>query len=282
MLIRPLRVGVLVGLGVAICSIAAAQSFELSAPAVAVGFSPADGIAPFSFICTVEELGVPAVAPAQAFSLGLQVDPTLVTIGGAIPSGPIALLHTGGGPDYFGVGIHTDGITIGCVFAFDLTETLVLAGPTDIVEITGQGVSTALLGQANPLATGLNFVDTLGAPPVENAVAVNFAEFAPVLSPGVLTFEPAADLLFIRGDLDGSISINLADVIQLFLYVFDGVGGDCLDSLDVNDDGVIDIADGVFELNYIFEAGVAPAAPFPACASDGTIDLLDCALTTCP
>ena len=53
---------------------------------------------------------------------------------------------------------------------------------------------------------------------------------------------------------------------------------------DSNDDGVIDIADPVHSLSYLFSIGSAPLAPFPTCGSDPdpTVDAVLCEEYVCP
>ncbi len=59
-------------------------------------------------------------------------------------------------------------------------------------------------------------------------------------------------------------------------HQFGGQQTDCLDALDGNDDGGIDISDAVFLLGYLFSGGPSPAAPFPNPGQDPTLDSLDC------
>ena len=51
----------------------------------------------------------------------------------------------------------------------------------------------------------------------------------------------------------------------------------CQDASDVDDNGLVDMADCLWLLGYFFKNGRAPAAPFLACGADGTADGLDCA-----
>ena len=57
----------------------------------------------------------------------------------------------------------------------------------------------------------------------------------------------------------------------------------CLDAADANDDGELDLSDGIFTLNRLFLGGAAPPEPSEACGSDGTADELSCEIfTPCP
>lgn len=84
---------------------------------------------------------------------------------------------------------------------------------------------------------------------------------------------------FRRGDANGDSSVNIADAIFLLLARF--IGGDppaCRDAADVNDDGVIDLADPISVLGGLFvPASVLPPLPGPyECGVDPTPDGLDC------
>lgn len=80
------------------------------------------------------------------------------------------------------------------------------------------------------------------------------------------------DALFVRGDGDLDGLVNLADAINTLQYVFNNGDGLCLDALDVNDDGSVNLADPISLLGYLFSMGPAPAAPFPDCGVDMTMD----------
>jgi hypothetical protein len=64
----------------------------------------------------------------------------------------------------------------------------------------------------------------------------------------------------IAGDVDGSGTIDVADVFYLINHLFAG-GPAPLRSGDANGDGVVDIADVFFLINFLFAGG-----PLPACA----------------
>ena len=103
----------------------------------------------------------------------------------------------------------------------------------------------------------------------------------------VLGFAPRVDAVdFMRGDSNGDGGYNIADAIYTLSYLFiDGAAPPCLDAADVNDDGVIDLADPVFLLSTLKPVGqplIVPE-PFNVCGEDPTIDGLTCDLyTPCP
>ncbi len=66
-------------------------------------------------------------------------------------------------------------------------------------------------------------------------------------------------------------------VVDVLDYLFGGAPAyECDDACDVNDDGLLDIADGIYLLNYLFASGPPPAAPDGSCGPDLTADGLGC------
>jgi hypothetical protein len=65
--------------------------------------------------------------------------------------------------------------------------------------------------------------------------------------------------------------VNLADAIYLLTYLFSGgPSPQCFDVADVNDDGGLDVSDGVALLGYLFIDTTPPQHPFPGCGVDTT------------
>lgn len=82
--------------------------------------------------------------------------------------------------------------------------------------------------------------------------------------------------VFLRGDSNGDGGLDVSDPIQKLNYLFgSGIVG-CESALDFNDDGLINLADVVGSLAFVFEGLNSPVAPFPNCGSDSTADSLSC------
>ncbi len=81
---------------------------------------------------------------------------------------------------------------------------------------------------------------------------------------------------FRRGDCDSSGGINITDAIFNLNHLFvEGPRGFCDDACDSNDDGVINLADSLATLEYLFRGGSPPPIPGPIdCGIDETEDLL--------
>ena len=82
--------------------------------------------------------------------------------------------------------------------------------------------------------------------------------------------------LFIRGEVNGDGSLDIADVIYSLNYLFGEIALSCQDAADTNDDGLLNIADPINLLGFLFSGDTAPPAPFPDCGADPTADALTC------
>ncbi|MFN0060489.1 MAG: hypothetical protein ACKVX7_18685, partial [Planctomycetota bacterium] len=91
---------------------------------------------------------------------------------------------------------------------------------------------------------------------------------------------------FQRGDANDDSIVDIADPIFTLAYLFDsGAAPTCFDAADSNDDGDVDLADAVYTLDYLFQQASAPPAPGPTtCGVDPTTgDIAGCVLyNNCP
>ncbi|MCA8959001.1 MAG: hypothetical protein KDC38_00750 [Planctomycetes bacterium] len=92
----------------------------------------------------------------------------------------------------------------------------------------------------------------------------------------------AVDDSYIRGDVNDDGMIDVADPVALLAVLFTSGTTTCQDALDANDDGTMNIADVIYSLAYTFEGAAPPPQPFPLCGSDPTADGLGCVGTGCP
>ena len=82
---------------------------------------------------------------------------------------------------------------------------------------------------------------------------------------------------FVRGDFDGSSSVNIGDALALLDHLVNGAPYDCTDAGDLDDNGVISIGDPVYLLYAFFQPSGPPFLPPTSCGDDPTPDTLDCA-----
>ncbi|MCA8961546.1 MAG: serine hydrolase [Planctomycetes bacterium] len=100
-----------------------------------------------------------------------------------------------------------------------------------------------------------------------------------------LTCNPATPR-FERGDSNDDSEVDVADVVNLLSYLFDGAGSapGCLDARDANDDGAVNVADAVRILAYLFgEPSIPLPGPGATCGVDASGDGLGCeSYSSCP
>ena len=89
--------------------------------------------------------------------------------------------------------------------------------------------------------------------------------------------------LFRRGDANSDGVVDIADVIRSLGFLFTGATVSCELTLDANDDEAANVADPIWVLAFLFTSGPPPAAPFGICDEDPTdTGLLPCASYPCP
>ena len=92
---------------------------------------------------------------------------------------------------------------------------------------------------------------------------------------------PAGGADFIRGDANDDGSIDITDGVFILDWLFAG-GSEpgCLSAADANDNSSVDLSDAIYTLGFLFLGGRAPGEPFPGCGRDPTEDGLGCAVST--
>jgi hypothetical protein len=121
-----------------------------------------------------------------------------------------------------------------------------------------------------------NGVDGRGQVDTENLVSIDFFEVPAQTANCQICVE--ADLPFIRGDCNFNQSVNIADAAAMIGFMFLAeFPAPCFDSCDADDNGLHNVSDPVYLLNYLFVPGnLEPPAPFPTPGEDPTDDALDC------
>jgi hypothetical protein len=88
---------------------------------------------------------------------------------------------------------------------------------------------------------------------------------------------------FYRGDCNDDRRRDISDAVFLLTSLFVAARTlNCEDACDTNDDGVIDIADAIAGLSFLFGGGTL-SPPWQDCAPDPTADTLSClSFSDCP
>lgn len=127
----------------------------------------------------------------------------------------------------------------------------------------------------------VSICDTLGAPPVESLYIHDGNSIYPAIKGSVLIIGRSNE--FLRGDTNADGVIDIADVVFLLTYLFndDGDVPECLDASDANDNEKIDLSDAIRVLGFLFKDEADLPPPFPECGIDPTEDSLNCVASTC-
>jgi hypothetical protein len=86
---------------------------------------------------------------------------------------------------------------------------------------------------------------------------------------------------FLRGDIDG-LGLDVADALLVLGYLYEGGSSACLDAVDADDGGFVDLGDAIYILSHLFLDGPPPPSPVSSCGKDVTPDGLSCESSPCP
>lgn len=226
----------------------------------------------------------------HAFSFGISHDETVLSIesGNSIRRGLVlSILNDNLGPGFEHISIHTAdgngnpaGLTIGCV-----TDTV---GPVDFDLIPP--ASSAVLYEIDYLIDALapvgtvsliDFTDNIGVPPVQTVMVLTIDPSA--FGEEVVPTTTGASILvtqqiFIRADINQNGTLSLIDGVILLHRLFDPTDpGICSDADDIDNDGLLTLADPIALFTYLFAGGNPIPAPSGICGPDqGIDDNLDC------
>ncbi|MFP6632362.1 MAG: hypothetical protein VCD16_06980 [Planctomycetota bacterium] len=119
------------------------------------------------------------------------------------------------------------------------------------------------------------------APACENAgcvpVVISTVRGSDEAEDGFCYNTPKPVAVFLRGDADSDLSIELTDAIFVLNYLFiSGRTPGCMDAADIDNNSAIDLSDAIYVLNYLFIGGRVPPAPFEECGEDTDEDELAC------
>jgi len=208
---------------------------------------------------------VSTVRPLDGLSIAGSYDSTLLSLIGVSASGVAA------NADFVETSsnVASGEIAAGLIMAFDTSIDIPIGEDQEVMTVDFQIIGD-LTGQTAPTVTDVIFLPSAGTPPITNLIVDGNYQETPNLVAGTITivnFNP-----FVRGDCnsDGGL-VNIADGIAVLQYLFQGgAAPSCLDACDLDDNGEIGVGDAVGVFSYQFAGGAPPAAPFPDAGIDPT------------
>ncbi|MGE3163381.1 MAG: hypothetical protein AB7O52_00595 [Planctomycetota bacterium] len=264
-----------------------------AAPPVVITFDAGDATARFNaggsvspgvvvVTMTSVQAGDPTQAEVQGFSFGLldgsAVDLAEINLSGTVTAGT----NGGTGPDFFAAqtaAVGGDGGTVGVVVSLSPPFDVIAPG-TDlpIANFVYEASATAVDGDS----ANLTFSDSLGNPAVALVAVVDGNTVVPSTVGGVVSVEEVVDVAYLRGDANSDGGIDIADGIWILNFLWQGgPASPCAASQDANGDGMGDTSDAMYIIFYQLLDGPAPVGNFPNC---DFADVADCAMSTpsCP
>src|SRR2546428_11318093 len=87
--------------------------------------------------------------------------------------------------------------------------------------------------------------------------------------PAARLFPQSGDCTFVRGDISGTLPgnepvVDLNDGVDILAFLFIGRSvPKCLAAADVNDNGIVELSDYTYLVNFLFNGGPPPPPPLP-------------------
>ncbi len=217
------------------------------------------------------------------WAMSLSHDPALLETSAIEQGDYIQTVNQGNPPDFWSVDTVSNGFTIGTVYSFIGAAFCTYEVAKEIAVISYQTVPSAFVGDFDGETTLLVFM-SLGTPPVSNVVVSSGVTWPASTPDGIVNLSPHSEPQIARGDANANGVINpIGDSITALNYLFvPGNVVDCIDALDCNDDGDVNLGDPILLLLWGFANGQPLPPPFPDCGDDPTIDSLTCAASGCP
>lgn len=208
--------------------------------------------------------------PTEGLSISsVHTAPAVLTA--AEPTGVLAAVNDGDGPDFFGANIAPvggPGFTVGIVY--NLTQDVTIsfsAGGDDVIAMTFDS-DGSLVGNDVGAIAATGFAD-IGMPVVVNTIVTGAGSPPVLFEAGEIHFIVPSHG-FVRGDCNDDDQVDIADGIYVLNFLFQGgPEGPCQAACDANSDGGVDQSDAIYIFNYRFLGGAAPASPFPECGVAG-------------
>lgn len=235
----------------------------------------------------------------QGWSYGVQLDTADLEATAGEPGADSKALKGGKGPDFINYKLDDQdaagtlhGVTVGAVIELNSPGSTVLPVPSgltkqiDIIKLRSRNTIPAG-GQSK--ATVVKFTDKLGGDRPLEVLFVIAGEGVPpdFTDTRTLNLLPSGAVnrpKFIRGDANNDGRIDIGDGIWIINDLFYG-GADtvCKGAADSNNDGQRNISDAMYLFQYQLQPGAtpgnifpAPPAPFPACGSVDNVTAADC------
>ena len=248
-------------------------SFDYLAPNMSANFDATSGTGSFTAEFSIQEQAQSPGFPNITQGFSMAVEHDPSIL--SIAGGPNTLL--GFTPEFLGPGVFANGWTIGVVYSFTGLNTATFDVATPVVAVDYD--ISGLAGSAQT-TTPLTFSNALNTPPVDNVVVVAGLSLDATFVDGGVTLVPVTDTPFLRGDCNTDLRLDIADGVWILNFMFQsGPAGSCAEACDADNSGALEMTDAIYVIQYRLLSGPAPSAPFPECGIEAGAD---CDASACP
>lgn len=208
-------------------------------------------------------------ANIQGWSFGICSDEAEILVASASLGSTTQTVKFGDPPDFEQINLEEGGWTMGVVICF--TACAILPPGNDYELAVAEYAAIAPVGSNIQLCP----CGTVGSPAINAVVVVNGQSIPPVKVCGNIQVQPL--VAFVRADTNADSFLDLSDGIWLLNYLFQGGPiFPCNGANDANGDGALDTGDAIYIVLFYFAGGDAPPSPFPNCGLMPNQTLEDC------
>lgn len=234
-----------------------------------------------AFVVTPRMVAITEIDGNQGFSCGVRHDPAVLSLDGITMSADLSTIWSGSEPFIHQENIFETGFTLGVLYGLDAGGNILIPAGGHLDLVDAHYSLHPGYDPAEPISTtSVEFTDQLGVPPVQNTFTVLGQALIPSLVSGTVTIiRPIAP--FRRGDCNDDGTVDISDGVRVLEALFLGSESPlCVAACDANADARSDISDAVYLFNYVLFGGPEPSDPFFECGNDGEDHCLE--FSSCP
>lgn len=275
-------------LGLAVCvhltgfTSLSAQQFSVTPQTTTISYDAFTGVGSGQVRLFIREALSGPPHNVAGWSMSVGSDDSLLTPTDVEMGSYIETVNNGFPPGFWSTNIVSGGVTAGAVYDLFGQAICTYEVPKEVLVVSYSTVASAVAGDSIGVTTLLTSA-SLGSPAVSTVIVVAGASLPLTFVEGIVSLAPGGR--FIRGDANSDGGVDaIPDAVSLLASLFGGeiVPLQCIAAGDVNNDGVVNIADPIALVSWGFDGGPAPSMPFPACGLPAAPPPLSCDLSACP
>lgn len=131
------------------------------------------------------------ITPTDGFSFAYGHDSNLLTIDSISPGADLSGLAGGAGPEFFQESLFVAGAAVGCLYDFQIQETITYDSALHVATFNYSAVAGAFSGLTDPVSTEIQQSSVLGNPAIESVIVVGGGTaIQAIVNPATFTIQP--------------------------------------------------------------------------------------------